>query len=85
LTNTEYADEFKGQIRNNRLSYISDRYGLKSVIKKDINGNQILKDIESIQVSGNITDKVDLGDKIIYSTHYNNREYFRRLVLPNDV
>lgn len=78
LTNTQYADEFKGQIKNNRLSYISDRYGLKSIIKNNITGNKVSKKIESIQVSGNITDKVDIGDKLIYSTDYNNREYLIR-------
>ncbi len=83
LTNTSYADEFKGQIRDNRLSYISDRYGLKSVIKQGIQNGQVSKNIESIQVSGNITDKVDLGKEIIYSTNYNNRDYLIRDTLQN--
>ena len=84
LTSTKYADEFNGEIRNKRLTYISDRYGLKTIVKHDINQGQISTTISSIQVSGNIRNKVDLGDQVIYSTSYNRRNYLIKDTLKNE-
>jgi len=78
LTKTPYADEFQGNISGNKLSYISDRFGIKTIVSHAINQGQVSKKIDVIQLASNITDHVDLGDEIIYSTAYNKRNYLIR-------
>lgn len=74
LTDTKYASEYKPEINGNRISYLTDQYGIKSVVEKEIGSDFTLNtSSNSIQLKSNILDKSCYSSECYYSTSYGRK------------
>ncbi len=75
LTNTKYGSEYKPEIVDNKITYLTDQYGIKTLIEREItSGFELKKTGGVIQLKSNIIDKSCSSATCYYSTSYNRRD-----------
>ncbi len=76
LTKTKYGSEYKPEIRDNKISYLSNQYGVISILEHDISPEfKLSSKVSSIQYRSNIIDKTCSSSTCYLSMDYDRRNF----------